>query len=227
MQVNLTCVDKRCDICDALHARRGAPDPVRIQTPDGTVRSGRVKGMAQAARDFGASRKGRDGFHLKTPIVIACLVAAAIVAAVWSVRQQSIQIADATADTHAEEIVGPPCPPVVNAHFKQPLLPINAFDWDGVRFGRRFGEAECSAVARKNLLGNGYEHLCQFSSPAVLSVVTAKGAFYFELSLGQEASVFVADGVARCVMASPYFKRWKEALTETDSSGKPTFAKSP
>ena len=91
---------------------------------------------------------------------------------------------------------------------------------------RLFGEAECSAVARNTLLGNGYEHLCQFSSPAVLSVVTAKGAYYFEPGIGQEASVFVANGVARCVMASPYFKRWKEAVTETDDAGAPTFAKS-
>jgi hypothetical protein len=64
----------------------------------------------------------------------------------------------------------------------------------------------------------------QFSSPAGLSVVTAPGASYFEPGIGQEASVFVANGVARCVMASPYFKRWKEAMTETDASGAPTFA---
>jgi hypothetical protein len=182
--------------------------------------------MAQTARDFGASRAGRDGIQLGTPVFIAAVAAVAVAAAVWSVRQQSAQIADATADTHAEAIVGPPCPQVANARYRQPLSPINTFDWNGVRFGRRFGEAECSAVAHKNLLGNGYEHLCQFSSPAVLSVVTAKGAFYFEPGLGQEASVFVADGVARCVMASPYFKRWKEAVTETDDSGAPTFARS-
>ena len=153
-------------------------------------------------------------------------IAVAVAAAVWSVRQQSLQIADATADTHAEAIVGPPCPSVKAARFRQPLLPINTFDWNGVKFGRRFGEAECSAVARKTLLGNGYEHLCQFSSPAVLSVATAKGAYYFEPGIGQEVSVFVADGVARCVMASPYFKRWKEAVTETDDSSAPTFARS-
>jgi len=153
------------------------------------------------------------------------VAAVAVAATVWSVRQQSAQIADATADTHAEEIVGPPCPQVANARFKQPLSAINVFDWNGIKFGRRFGEAECSAIARKSLLGNGYEHLCQFSSPAVLSVVTAKGAFYFETGLGHEVSVFVADGVARCVMASPYFARWKQAVTETDSRGMPTFAK--
>jgi hypothetical protein len=181
--------------------------------------------MTQAARDFGASRAGREGFQLKTPMFIACAAAVGVAAAVWSVRQQSRQIADATADTHVEAIVGPPCPRVADYRFRQPLSPIDAFDWDGVRFGRRFGEVECSAVARKSLLGNGYEHLCQFSSPAVLAVMTAKGAFYFEPGLGHEASVFVVDGVARCVMASPYFARWKQAVTETDQSGAPTFAK--
>jgi hypothetical protein len=159
-------------------------------------------------------------------VFVAAVFAVCVAVAVWSLRQQSAQIAEVTADTHAEAIVGPPCPQVVNARYRQPLSPVNAFDWNGVRFGRRFGEAECSAVAHKSLLGNGYEHLCQFSSPAVLSVVTPKGAFYFEPGLGQEVSVFVADGVARCVMASPYFKRWKEAVTETDESGAPTFAKS-
>ena len=181
--------------------------------------------MTQAARDFGASRAGREGVQLKTPVFIACVAAVAVAAAVWSVRQQSQQIADATADTHAEKIVGPPCPQVIDARFKQPLEPSNLFDWNGIKFGRRFGEAECSAVARKSVLGNGYENLCQFSSPAVMSVVTAKGAFYFETALGQEASVFVVDGVARCVMASPYFARWKQAITETDASGAPTYAK--
>jgi hypothetical protein len=181
--------------------------------------------MAQAARDFGSSRIGRDGVQLKTPVFIACLVAAGVTVAVWSVRQQSLQIAEATADTHAEEIIGPPCPPVADGRFRQPLSPVNTFDWDGVRFGRRFGEAECSAVARKSVLGNGYQHLCQFSSPAVLSVVTARGAYYFETGLGQEASIFVANGFARCVMASPYFKRWKEAVTETDASGAPRSTK--
>ena len=82
---------------------------------------------------------------------------------------------------------------------------------------------ESSAVARKGLLGNGYQLVCQFSSPAVLAVQTGKGLFYYEPGIGQKATVFVLDGTPRCVLASPFFAEWMRQVTETDANGRPTY----
>ncbi len=181
--------------------------------------------MAQVARDFGASRKGGDGVRFNAPVVVACVLAVAVGAAIWSVRQQSSQIAEATADTHAETFVGPPCPTVARGAFRQPLRPSKVFDLDGVRFGRRFGATECSAISRKSLLGNGYQLVCQFPSPAVLAVQTGSGLFYYEPGIGQKATVFVLDGTPRCVLASPFYSEWMREVTETDAIGRPSYGK--
>jgi hypothetical protein len=162
--------------------------------------------MAQAVRDFGAPRVGGEGARLTTPMLAAAVVAGILAVISWSIVQQSDEIRQSTAEAHVQNIVGPPCPPV--ATLTRPYRPVNVFDFDGVAFGRRFGASECSAVARKSLLGNGYQLVCQFSSPAVLSVKTGRGLFYFEPGVGQAATLFVADGTPRCVLASPYFASW-------------------
>jgi hypothetical protein len=181
--------------------------------------------MPQATRDFGAPRKGGEGVRFTAPVIVGAVAACALAVTIWSIRQQSHEIAQTTVETQAQDIVGPPCRPVMRAAFAQPLQPVNVLDFDGVGFGRRFGEADCSAIAAKSLLGNGYQLVCQFSSPAVLSVKSDKGMFYFEPGPGRVATLFVLDGAPRCVLASPYFARWKRAVTETDAQGRPTFAK--
>ena len=180
--------------------------------------------MSQASRDFGGPRKGGEGARFTAPIILAMIVMSALAVTIWSITQQSHEIAQTTVETRAQEIVGPPCPSVLSAAIAQPLRPVNVFDFDGVAFARRFGEADCSAIAAKGLLGNGYQLVCQFSSPSVLAVRTGKGLYYFEPGPGREATLFVKDGAPRCVLASPYFARWKRAVTETDSQGRPTFA---
>jgi hypothetical protein len=101
-------------------------------------------------------------------------------------------------------------------------MPINAFDFDNVKFGYRYGAADCAATG--SLFG-GYQLVCQFSSPAVLSVNSDKGPFYFEPGVAREATLFVKNGRPRCVLASPEFAQWKRAVTETDERGQPTFGK--
>jgi hypothetical protein len=149
---------------------------------------------------------GGEGARLTTPVVVAAVVAGALGVIAWSVVQQSDEIRRSTAEAHVQDIVGPPCPPV--AALTRPYRPVNVFDFDGVSFGRRFGASECSAVAAKSLLGNGYQLVCQFSSPAVVSVKTSRGLFYFQPGVGQAATLFVLDGTPRCVLASPYFASW-------------------
>lgn len=180
--------------------------------------------MGRETRYFGAPRRGREGVRFPASVIVGAVAAAALAVTFWSIKQQSLEVAQATAETQAQDIVGPPCPRVSRGALAEPLRPVRVFDFDGVDFGRSFGEADCSAIAKKSLLGNGYQLVCQFSSPAVLAVKSDKGLFYFEPGIGREATVFVLDGSARCVLASPYFAQWKQAVTETDAEGKPTFA---
>lgn len=177
--------------------------------------------MATATRYYGEPPGGETGVRFTAPIIALMVAATVAGVAAWSVVQQRRQIAEATADTHAEAIVGPACPEVRGAAFRLPVKPDRLFDFDGVSFGRRFGQADCSAIARKSALGVGYEVLCQFSGPAVLSVRTARGMAYFEPGSGRAASVFVRDGAARCVLSSPYWDRYYQLVTETGPDGRP------
>ena len=180
--------------------------------------------MPSTPLDYGQrSRRGR-GVQITTPMMAGLAGLVAIGVTIWVNRDQARLIHEATAETQAGEIVGPACPPVVHGAFAGPLRPINTFDFNGLRFGHRFGSAECSVTAGKpGLFGTGYVNLCQFSSPAVVSVSSGKGTTVWEPGVGREVTVFVDRGAPRCVMASPYFARWKQAVTETDAAGKPKF----
>jgi hypothetical protein len=174
--------------------------------------------------DFGLSAKAARAGRINWPVFIGAVATGVLATAAWAVWDQSRQIAEATAAAKVSEISGPPCPAAPGGRFKTPLPLTQFLDFNGARFGRRFGAADCSAIAKKSLFSAGYNLACQFSSPWVLSVRTDKGVFYYEPGSGQEATIFVVDGTPRCVMASPYFRRWKQAITETDDQGRPTYS---
>jgi hypothetical protein len=169
--------------------------------------------MPSAPLDYGERNPRARGFQITTPIMAGLAGLVAIGVTVWVVRDQARQIREATVETEVSEIVGPACPPVVRGAFTSPLRPTNVFDFNGLTFGHRFGAVECSVTAGRGLFGTGYVNLCQFSSPAVVAVTSGKGTFYWEPGVGQEATVFVDHGRPRCVMASPYFARWKQRVT--------------
>jgi hypothetical protein len=170
--------------------------------------------MPSTPLDYGQRSPRARGVQITTPIMAGLAALVAIGVTVWVVRDQARQIRVATKEIAASEIVGPACPPVVRGAFKSPLRPINTFDFNGLTFGHRFGDAECGVTAgKRGLFGTGYVNLCQFSSPAVLSVTSGKGTFYWEPGVRQEATVFVDHGQPRCVMSSPYFARWKQRVT--------------
>ena len=170
--------------------------------------------MPSTPLDYGQRSPRARGVQVTTPMMagLACLIAIGVT--VWAVRDQARLIRESTAETEAGEIIGKACPQVLHGAFTSPLRPINTFDYNGLTFGHRFGAAECSVTAGKGgLFGTGYVNLCQFSSPAVVSVSSAKGTFYWEPGVGQEVTVFVDHGKPRCVMSSPYFARWKQRVT--------------
>jgi hypothetical protein len=77
------------------------------------------------------------------------------------------------------------------------------FDYNGVTFGRDFGNADCSVAAAEGTLGLGSYDVCQFTGPAVLYVRTPRGAFYYQPGVGRRATVMTPNGAPRCVMAAP------------------------
>ena len=79
--------------------------------------------------------------------------------------------------------------------------PNKALVFNGVRFVRRSGHVDCSAVAAGKNARQDYVPLCQFSSPIVLEVVTERGTFQFQPGVGRPATVSILDGRPRCVMA--------------------------
>ena len=170
--------------------------------------------MPSTPLDYGERSPRARGVQITTPIMAGLAALVAVGVTVWVVRDQARQIREATVETGASAIVGPACPPVLHGAFTSPLRPVNTFDFNGLTFGHRFGAAECSVTAgKRSLFGAGYVNLCQFSSPAVVSVTSDKGTFVWEPGVGQEITVFVDRGAPRCVMASPYFARWKQRVT--------------
>jgi len=161
------------------------------------------------------------------PIVAALAVGAVSVAAavISDMRERSHQIAQSDADAGLSRIVGPPCPTVARGAFAQPLRPDKVFEFNSVDFASHFGHVDCGVASARDALGQGFYPVCQFSSPAVLAIGTAGKVFYFEPGLGRAATVSVRGGVARCVLASPYWAAYMRAVTQTDANGKPLPAK--
>jgi|GEM_PF-1605510 len=184
--------------------------------------------MPSTPLDYGQRSRRARGAQITTKIMAGLALLVAIGVAIWVNRDQVRLIREATVETQASEIGGRACPGVLKGQFKSPLRPINTFDFNGLAFGHRFGSAECSFTqGKRDLFGMGYVNLCQFSSPAVVSVTSDRGTFTRETGVGREAAVFVDHGAPKCVLASPYFARWKQRVTETDATGRSTYAARP
>ena len=103
------------------------------------------------------------------------------------------------------DIQGPPCPSITAAEWTAKRYKAEkTFDYDGIAIGRLAGHAHCSDVHDHGGAGFGVSKVCQFTSPAVLTVTSRAGTFYFVPGIGQLASLIIEKDVPRCVMASHY-----------------------
>lgn len=139
-------------------------------------------------------------------IVIGGGVALAVAAVITTeVLRRQHELADAAASSQAALVDGPPCPTLTPAAFAASKLPPKkAFVFNGIRFARRYGHADCSTLADPVKKGGAFIPVCQFTGPAVISVTTPKGEFYFEPGVGRSATVFVPDTGPRCVLAARF-----------------------
>ncbi|MET0273307.1 MAG: hypothetical protein ABW360_09975 [Phenylobacterium sp.] len=102
-------------------------------------------------------------------------------------------------------IDGDPCPTITAAEFAAKNYRLRmSFDYGGAQFARAAGHVSCAAVAYKGGKGLGEFPVCQFTSPAVVRVVTKQGEFYFVPGVGKPATVSVPHGVGACVLNSTF-----------------------
>jgi hypothetical protein len=127
-------------------------------------------------------------------VAVALAVVLAIVAGGWMRRA-----AQAAAEAPYWTVSGPPCPVVAGPPAGAPP-PREVFDYADVSFARAYGHASCALMPDRWTLGLVTHPVCQFTSPFVLKVSTAKGAVYFLSGPGKPATVSTQGGVARCVL---------------------------
>ncbi len=157
-------------------------------------------------RDYGDPARNRAAPIWAVALVIGALVTLTIVGGLlgydWFTRQ-SQAVAQSRVLTAAYDIRGAPCPALTHADYlAQGLQPRTWFEFEKVKFGRRFGHADCAVVAFRDASGAGGHPVCQFTAPALLVVTTAAGVdSYFAPGVGAPATVSVENGQPRCVLA--------------------------
>ena len=150
------------------------------------------------ARDFGAVRRWGLA-HVIGAVVV--LTAAIGLITVQFVRDRNAHITTAK----AWNIQGPPCPAFTEAEFQaKRYTALKTFDYDGTVIGRTAGDASCSDVRDAGGKGLGTDKVCQFTSPATLTVASKAGSWFFVPGAGQPASLIIHRDVPRCVMASNF-----------------------
>jgi hypothetical protein len=155
--------------------------------------------------DYGAPKKAKNKSRTIGVIAIAALIAAGSVGFLIFADRDSTNraVEKASAASGAVGISGPACA----AGTPQGKLGRGdewmMHEFNDNQFGRRIGHVDCALAAAG---GGKFDAVCQFSSPAELKVVTKTGETYFDIGLGQPATVTVkADNTVSCVMASNAF----------------------
>jgi hypothetical protein len=152
----------------------------------------------RSARDFGSVRR----FGMAHVIGAVVVITAAIGMLTYEfVRDRNANIATAK----AWDIQGPPCPALTQAEWTaRHLLAPKTFDYDGVTLGRWSGDASCSDVKAGGGTGLRTDKICQFTNPSVLTVMSPAGRYFYNVGIGQPATLSIHRDVPRCVLASKF-----------------------
>lgn len=138
-------------------------------------------------------------------MIVVCVLVVGGVASLIGLenKKKSDAIAASSAAANVETLVGPPCPSITEADFTARGVKISkTFEFNSLQWGRRFGHTDCNLVAVKGVADP--VPVCQFTSPGIVAVTTAKGNFYFDPGAGSPATVRVVDGTPSCVKASNF-----------------------
>ncbi len=153
-----------------------------------------------------ASRRGLPSHLRRFGVihVIIGLVAVVVIGGLLALdfsHRRAINVGTA----QAWDIQGAPCPTATPQEWAatHQIAP-KTFDYTGDVLGRVAGDASCSDVQDKGGKGLGVIKVCQFTSPAALTVKTKAGMFYFLPGVGQPATIIIRQGQPRCVLASKF-----------------------
>jgi hypothetical protein len=151
------------------------------------------------SRDYGT--RGTPRARLLWTVALVGMAPVVLLVAHIYLREQNANVAVAK----AWDIKGAPCPTLTAAEFAQKRYTAKkTFDYDGILIGRHSGHVSCSDVKQGGGRSLFVDRVCQFTSPAVITVTTKAGAFFFVPGVGQPATVIVHGAQPRCVMASDY-----------------------
>jgi len=157
-------------------------------------------------RDYGDARRNRSlriwAVAVMTAAGIGLAISGGLFGYDWFTRQAQA-VAQSRSLTAAFDIKGDPCPALTHeAYLAQGVAPRMAFEFQKVKFARRFGHADCAVVDYRDAGGGGGHPVCQFTGPALL-VITSEGTeSYFAPGIGRPATVSVEHGQAHCVLAT-------------------------
>jgi hypothetical protein len=159
--------------------------------------------MARGAANIPGGFSKPEGFRFPRWAIVSVVAAGIAISLGLSLYDRVLNVRDATLETGANAIAGPPCPTVTAADFKARQLETRyASEFNGLTFNRRFGQVSCSEVANGAFGVKSYS-VCQFSGPDVLAVKTPTGMSFFNPGIGRKASILVPHGAPQCVMAAP------------------------
>ncbi|HEX8570202.1 MAG TPA: hypothetical protein VF699_09820 [Caulobacteraceae bacterium] len=99
----------------------------------------------------------------------------------------------------APALAGAPCPTLTAEAFQQRGVTLknnSAFNDLAVR--RQFGGANCTGTTSGNNSGKGGS--CELSSPGVTHVTVGGRDTYFDIPVGEPATIQVSGGEVRCVL---------------------------
>ena len=153
-----------------------------------------------ATSRYGASQVRRLGVaHVIGAVVASGAVAGLLVFNFTQHRDTSV------AANKDWAIAGPPCPSLTKAEFaaKGYKAP-KSFDYDDVKMARKAGHASCQDLQTNGGKGFSHDQACQFTSPAAMIITTPKGEFFYTPEVGQPATVYVHEGVPRCVLGGKF-----------------------
>jgi hypothetical protein len=136
--------------------------------------------------------------------VVSAVVA--LTAAAGLITFQLVKDRQSSVDTFKIwQVKGPPCPSLNEADFAaKHLTALKTFDYDGTTIGRTAGDVSCSDVKSGGGKGFSTDKVCQFTSPATLTVTVKGATYFFNPGVGHPASLYIHHDVPSCILASNF-----------------------
>ncbi|MDR3513269.1 MAG: hypothetical protein P4L73_16655 [Caulobacteraceae bacterium] len=147
--------------------------------------------------DFGTrGRRKRSPIEMVAGVGVAVAAVGGVLLAVAGVKYAAVSKA------RSWSVAGPPCASLTHDQYLSSDARVaHVFTYDDVQFGRGYGYVNCTEIADHGGFGFGTIPICQFNSPTVLQVTTARGTDYYAVPIGA-ATVSIEHGRPRCVQGA-------------------------